>query len=444
MRTLDIAICGSGIGGLASAIALRNAGHTVTLFEKVAVPRPLGSGLVLQPTGQAALAHLGLLGAALAHSRRLDGIAGHTRTGRTIFDIDYAALGPDLFGLGIHRGTLFHILDMERQRLSITVTASADITSSNLSHGKRLISDTAGSPRGAYDLVIDATGLHSCLRKAHATIALDKPYAYGAVWGVVREPQDWPHKHTLAQRYDGAKIMVGLLPIGHLPGTTQPLAAFFWSLRTRDLAQWHATDFNSWQNRVMEIWPAAAPFVEQFSGHADLAAASYADVWLKVPHADRLAFVGDSARAASPQLGQGANLALIDAVVLADSLAEHATVNDALAAYAKFRRNHTRFYGLASRWLTPFFQSDSRLAASIRDLSFAPMARVPYLRREMIRTLSGVKTGFVSHQTPNGLVSMKADQPVQKSRLRAEKRDRLSDTKHDQTKSVLPTVPAAD
>ena len=220
--------------------------------------------------------------------------------------------------------------------------------------------------------------------------------------------------------------MVGLLPIGHLPGTTQPLSAFFWSLRTRDIAHWQSRNFSSWQNQVASLWPAAAPFVEQFSGHADLAAASYADVWLKAPYADRLAFVGDSARAASPQLGQGANLALIDAVILSDCLTEHGSINDALAAYAKFRRNHTRFYGLASRWLTPFFQSDSRLAAAVRDVSFAPMARVPYLRREMIRTLAGLKTGLITHQTPDGLVSVNANQPVQKS-----------------TRSI-PIVPAAD
>jgi salicylate hydroxylase len=444
MSTLDIAVCGSGIGGLAAAVAMRNAGHNVTIFEKVAVPRPVGSGLVLQPTGQAALARLGLLSTALIHSRMLRGIAGHTRAGRTIFDIDYASLEPDLFGLGIHRGTLFHILDRERECLSIPVIASTDITSSSISRDKRLIADATGTPRGAYDLVIDATGLHSPLRTACATIVLDKPYAYGAVWGVVCEPAEWPHKHTLTQRYDGAKIMVGLLPIGLLPGTMHPLTAFFWSLRTRDLASWRSTDFTSWQNQVKALWPAAAPFVDQFSGHDDLAAASYADVWLKAPYADRLAFVGDSARAASPQLGQGANLALIDAVILADCLTEHAAVNDALAAYRKYRRNHTRFYGLASRWLTPFFQSDSRLAAAVRDVSFAPMARVPYLRREMIRTLAGLKTGLVTHQTPNGLVGLKANQPVPTARVLPEKCERGSDRKHDKPSDVRPIVPAAD
>src|SRR5262249_32845775 len=92
--------------------------------------------------------------------------------------------------------------------------------------------------------------------------------------------------------------------------------------------------------------------------------------------------------------GQGANLALLDAAALADSLDGDVDVNTALARYARRRRPHVRFYQLASALLTPFFQSDSAFAACIRDLTFARLARVPDLRSEMIRTLAGLKTGL--------------------------------------------------
>ena len=62
--------------------------------------------------------------------------------------------------------------------------------------------------------------------------------------------------------------------------------------------------------------------------------------------------------------------------------------------------------------LTPFFQSDSNLASRIRDAAFAPMARLPYIRREMVRTLAGLKTGLFTHQTPNGLVGTSALEPA--------------------------------
>jgi salicylate hydroxylase len=412
MRTHSIAVCGAGIGGLATAIALDARGHQVTLFEKVDAPRPIGAGLMLQPTGQAALARLGLLADALALGQPLAGIQGKTGTGRTIFDIDYRVIGDDTFGLGIHRGALFHILDQERQRRQIAITTNTEIATSAIAERKRVLADNHGCDRGAFDLVIDTTGLHSTLRRDHAQVTLNRPYKYGAIWGVVELPPDWPDDDILAQRYHAAHKMVGILPIGRVPGSNQPLAAFFWSLRTADFNTWRATPFDTWQAEVIALWPQAAPFVQQFKSHADLAPASYADVWLKAPFAERLAFVGDSARAASPQLGQGANLALIDAVVLSDCLDAHPVIADALAAYGKARRAHTRFYGLASRWLTPFFQSDSRLAASLRDAAFAPMARVPYLRREMVRTLAGLKTGLFRHQTPNGLVGHQPIEPA--------------------------------
>lgn len=405
MRTIDIAVCGSGIGGLAAALALVAHGHRVTIFEKVDAPHAVGSGLMLQPTGQAALARLGLLDAVLAHGRRLDGIEGRTRQGRTIFDISYAELGADMFGIGIHRGTLFQILEDARAKQDVAVVTATEVKTSVLVGDKRTLNDAHGGVCGVFDLVVDATGLRSPLRKAYGNIRLDKDYPYGAVWGVVEEPTDWPHRATLAQCYDGASVMVGLLPIGRLPGAERQLSAFFWSLRNADIEAWRGTDFAAWKSRVSGIWPASAPFVDQFARHSDLAHAAYSDIWLASPYVERLAFVGDSARAASPQLGQGANLALVDAIVLADCLAEHIAVVDALSAYAALRRNHTRFYGLASRWLTPFFQSDSRTAGQLRDFAFAPLARIPYLRREMVRTLAGIKTGFFTHKSAAGIVN---------------------------------------
>ena len=46
-----IAIVGSGAAGMAAALFLERAGHDVTLFEKVADPRPVGAGVLLQPSG---------------------------------------------------------------------------------------------------------------------------------------------------------------------------------------------------------------------------------------------------------------------------------------------------------------------------------------------------------------------------------------------------------
>jgi 2-polyprenyl-6-methoxyphenol hydroxylase-like FAD-dependent oxidoreductase len=53
---MRIAIIGTGIGGLAAASLLADQGHEITIFDQFDTLKPVGSGLVIQPVGQAVLA----------------------------------------------------------------------------------------------------------------------------------------------------------------------------------------------------------------------------------------------------------------------------------------------------------------------------------------------------------------------------------------------------
>jgi 2-polyprenyl-6-methoxyphenol hydroxylase-like FAD-dependent oxidoreductase len=140
----------------------------------------------------------------------------------------------------------------------------------------------------------------------------------------------------------------------------------------------------------------------------DFTLASYMHFTARRPFRGALALLGDAAHATSPQLGQGANSALLDALALSDALDRSGDIAQALATYARLRRRHVRFYQLASAALTPFFQSDSRLLADVRDLAFHRLKIVPYLRREMLRTLAGLKTGLMASATPESLAGTAA------------------------------------
>ena len=110
---------------------------------------------------------------------------------------------------------------------------------------------------------------------------------------------------------------------------------------------------------------------------------------MKRPHEGRVVFLGDAAHATSPQLGQGANLALMDA----RSLAKH--VPD-LDAHARDRHAHTRFYQYASRWLTPMFQSDRIWLGPVRDLLVPIGSRIPWFRKHALAAMAGTKSGWFS------------------------------------------------
>ena len=97
----------------------------------------------------------------------------------------------------------------------------------------------------------------------------------------------------------------------------------------------------------------------------------------------------------SPHLGQGVNLALIDAWELAAALAAAPTVEHALSAYAERRRAHLRYYALVTVALSPFVQSRGAAFGLLRDVALPMLTRVPLLRRHMAATAAGLVAGFV-------------------------------------------------
>jgi 2-polyprenyl-6-methoxyphenol hydroxylase-like FAD-dependent oxidoreductase len=106
-------------------------------------------------------------------------------------------------------------------------------------------------------------------------------------------------------------------------------------------------------------------------------------------------YLGDAAHATSPQLGQGCNLALWDAMVLADVLAaEDKDLAVALDRYSRTRADHLAFYQLATRMLTPFFQGDDAWLGTLRDLTMPLMVKLPITKRIMTLSMLGVVDGF--------------------------------------------------
>lgn len=405
MRALNIGIIGCGTAGLAAAIFLGRQGHNLTLFEKFSAPLPLGAGLLLQPTGLEVLRRLDLLEDALRLGARIDHLYGRTSDGRPIFDIRYSELSPHIHDLGIQRGTLFGLLYSEVKKKNYLLHGDTVI--------QRVDQDSFGAwavthknqRHGPFDLIIDASGLRSLVRETQALHSRHTPYPWGAVWGLCHDP-DRQFTEALRQVYRGPKIMIGALPVGRSleEGPNAPSkVAFFWSIKADLLSTFIKDDLSNWKNHAVSLWPDIQPLVSQFGKTAQLFPVTYGDVRMKSWSQGRLIFIGDSAHATSPQLGQGANLALLDAAILSDCLAFAKDIGTALASYHHHRRQHLRFYQIASRWLTPFFQSDLSWLGKMRDWSFAPMGRIPFMRREMLQTLAGLKTGPFTWKTAENL-----------------------------------------
>lgn len=392
MKACSIAVVGGGTAGAASALFLARAGHRVTLYERVPEPSAVGAGILLQPTGMRVLQALGLFDQILAHGARITQLHGTNPRQRTVLDVRYKDFAANAFGLGLHRGALFSVLWNAIKQANVTLKTGIEVTHCDQESGRALLYGN-DALLGEYDCVIVANGTHSRLRDTLKIPSKVIPYPWGALWAVV--PDEGMNTGTLRQWFRHAEQMLGLMPTGYNYEQTQhPLLSFFWSMRADKLAEWREAGLDRWKETVLALAPIK-PVLDHIQSPEQLTFASYADVRMSQWHDRRVVCIGDCAHATSPQLGQGANLALVDAMALARCFSEDDNVGDALASYSRVRKAHLRYYQGASRLLTPLFQSNSHIGSSLRDLGMGLVCRTPFLKQQMALTLSGTKNGWI-------------------------------------------------
>ena len=386
---LDIAVVGAGPAGLAAALLLHRAGHRVTILERFEAAKPLGSGLILQPTGLTVLGSFGLLDEIVSLGARIDRLHGaDARTGRTVLDVRYDAVRGGRFGLAVHRAALFDVLHRAVVAEGIAIETGVEIEAFE-SGGKATPVAAGGRRVGAFDLVVDASGARSRLRRFSGDPSEPRPLAYGAFWASLAWRGEGFDANALLQRYDRASVMIGVLPIGRPDAASGPMAAFFWSIKPDAADAVRAAGLDAWKERVAGLWPECGAYLDQIGDFSQLTLARYGHHTSRMPAGERLAVIGDAAHSTSPQLGQGANMALLDAAALAHALEREADVAAALAAYCRMRRFHVRVFQALSVAFTPFYQSDSTVLPFVRDRLVATVARIPPAPRILAAMVSG-------------------------------------------------------
>jgi 2-polyprenyl-6-methoxyphenol hydroxylase-like FAD-dependent oxidoreductase len=389
LNSLTIAVVGAGPAGLATGLFLNRAGHRVTIFERFDKPAPVGSGLILQPTGLTVLGALGLYDEIMALGSRIDRLYGaDASSGRTVLDVRYDAQRSARFGLAVHRAALFGVLHRAVLAEGIAIETGVDLDAIDTSGGQARLSGLKG-PSGTFDLVVDASGSRSKLRRACSHAEEPRPLPYGAFWASLSWRGEGFEESALVQRYDRASVMIGVLPIGRPSAGAEKMAAFFWSLKPDDADKVRAEGLDAWKERVVGLWPECRAYTDQIETFDQLTLARYGHHTLKLPIGQRLAIIGDAAHSTSPQLGQGANMALLDAAALAHALERSQGIDDALEAYARARRTHVRVFQALSFMFTPFYQSDSTVLPFLRDRLVATIAKIPPVPQFLASMVAG-------------------------------------------------------
>lgn len=384
-------VVGAGFAGATLGLQLARAGHRVTVYEEVLRPEPVGAGILLQPSGQYVLQELGLWAPVVARGTRVDRLHCQSVSGRPIFDLPYATSAQGRFGLGLHRGVLFETLFSALEPAGAQVRLGTKIVAVE---DRARLRDAKGGLHGPHDLIVVADGARSDVRAQLFPEATDKIYPWGALWFVGEDP-DGVFTRTLHQVVQGTRKMAGFLPTGRAVGGGPPLTSMFWSLPVAGVSAWRQAGLGPWKDEILRFEPRAEILLNQIQDPEQVLFAAYRDVRVPRWFRDQVVLIGDAAHAMSPQLGQGSNLALMDALSLSQALAESETVPEALALHQRQRAGHVRFYEFANRLCTPYFQSHGRVAGWLRDLLFPIATALPYVRRRMVHTMCGIEQGIL-------------------------------------------------
>jgi len=337
MTAQRILIIGGGFSGMSAAIELRKAGADVDLVEIDPQWRSYGAGISLGGATLRAFRQLGMLDEFMAQGSAHDGVSIRLPHGQEVGQLPTPRItGPDVPGGGaIMRPVLARILADATRTAETNVRLGCTFTSIEQDAEGAEVSFSDGT-RGRYDLVIGADGLYSKVRQAVFPDAPQPRYSGQGVWRAV-VPR--PPEVKCATMWIGPRVKPGVNPVSRTH-----MYLFITEPRPVNEHLDPAT-FVDHVRALLADFPA--PELQKI--RAELGADSqlvYRPLegllmprpWFK----GRVVLIGDAVHATTPHLASGACIGIEDAIVLADELARHGVIAEALAAFEARRWERCR------------------------------------------------------------------------------------------------------
>ncbi|GLQ12463.1 FAD-dependent oxidoreductase [Devosia yakushimensis] len=338
MKT-PIAIVGAGFAGLALAIALARKGYSPLVIEKRSEQQLADEGIfvTLAPNGMNALRGLGLADKARAAGVETRGIAFYNEHGRALGALDYNRHAKRFAApsVTIRRGALGTVLLEAARAEAVAIRFGAAVEAVEET-GSEVIVTTANGTKDSFDMLIAADGLRSAVRRL-VMPGLPAPIYNGlqGSGGIVDVPELPPTDGRMRMTF-GEKAFFGYIKEAGGPVywfDTFPSAdeSRVETANGEDvlrlLADLHRTDPEVNRRIIAATDPATIRIYPDY----DIPS-------LPRWSTDRVVLIGDAAHAVTPHSGQGASMALEDALVLAAAIEAEARPANAFARFESLRR----------------------------------------------------------------------------------------------------------
>lgn len=313
-------IIGAGIAGPVTAIFLKRAGIDAQLFEAWPHSTGIGGGLQIAPNGMHVLAELGLAEEMIRRGSVAEAFEFHSQSGALLGSINHNM--KERFGQPA--------VNMRRAELNEAILNRAWCENVELAFEKRLvrIEDRADRPVVAHfadgtsaegDFLIGADGVHSAVRE-HVIPDGPKPFDTGLIGFGGFVPRVLLANTSIGQRVETTFGQSGFFGYGFCSSEAND-GVMWWSTqpaRGIDAATFRAMDQNALQRHLLSFHAGwHDPIPQLLEAAQNIVVTPTLDVaTLPTWSRRRSLLIGDAAHATSPHAGQGASLALEDAMRL--------------------------------------------------------------------------------------------------------------------------------
>jgi 2-heptyl-3-hydroxy-4(1H)-quinolone synthase len=356
MNIERVLIVGGGIAGLAIAGGLTRAGVRCVVAERTESWRPIGAGIVLSVNAMAALGRLGLAEAVMERGFRLGAGAITDQDGRDLARTNFGSLDAE-FGptLSIHRADLHSALLNGSGEAEVLLNTSVEAI---VQHSEAVEIRLTKGRTERFDLIVGADGIASRVRELTFGHVPTEYSGYTCWRFVVEAPIE---QSTMCEMWGRGKRF-GVVPIGK-----NQFYVFAVANADRDTPDPEAGRLERFRERFSEF---AGPAPRLLAALDDPATLIHNDLCaIPVGHwfDGRVVLIGDAAHAMTPNMGQGAAMALEDAAVLVEHLESGDDIHETLANYQARREGRVRWVQSQSRRIGQIGQLENALACRLRN-----------------------------------------------------------------------------